>query len=68
MRLNAYKDAVMECLSIKNSIPNMRDYFQDNYSPKRQAIKYILNKAKKDKRLFKEEFMELKKTAMVLLK
>jgi hypothetical protein len=60
MRLSAYKKALEQARLLPGSIPELKEYFGDCYSPREEAMIYIMNRARKDSELlFHGEFIEL---------
>ena len=65
MRLAAYKKAIDETQALPTSIPEFKSYFGKQYSPRRQAVTFILKTARQDEAaLFPGEFVQLYNYAM----
>ena len=61
MRLAAYKKAIDEAKELPKSIPELSCYFKVFYSPSYEAMRYILEMARKDGYLDISELCELRK-------
>lgn len=60
MRLAAYKKALDQAFAIPHSLPELKEYFKDSYSPRHAAIQHVLKAARQDiKCLFDGEFVKL---------
>jgi hypothetical protein len=60
MRKTAYLKAINEANQLPESIIELQAYFKDGYNPKRDAVEYILEKARLDVgALFNSEFVEI---------
>ena len=63
MRLSAYKRATDEAHNLPASVPELKSYFRKDYSPRAQAVSFILKTARLDESLFDGEFVLLYKHA-----